>query len=130
LEQDVTAMKHEYVTLDKSLCAPFGFPDRQLLWIFCAAEFLHWAEVAFRFMRQANKRAQIDKRRIETRCIAFRNKSRGIFPQFFAADRGIDRAAHVEQPCEYTRAVRFDNWDRFVESKSRDCVCRISANAW
>jgi hypothetical protein len=55
---------------------------------------------------------------------------RGIYPQFFAADRGIDRGAHVEQPCEHARAIRFDNWDRLIESKGSDCVCRVAANAW
>ncbi len=117
------------MSFDESLCSRFGFLDRQLFRIFRAAEFPHRADVAFRFIRQANERAQIDKRGIETRSIAFGNKSRGIFPQFFAADPGIDRGAHVEQPCEHTRTVRFDDWDRLIESKRRDRVCRVTANA-
>src|SRR4030095_4635804 len=101
-----------------------------LFLFFRTAEFLHRAEIAFRSIRHANDRAEIDKRGIETRCIAFRDKLRGISPKFFTAHRRIDRGAYVEQPCENTRTIRFDNWDRLIESKRCYGVRRIAATAW
>jgi hypothetical protein len=53
---------------------------------------------------------------------------RGKRPEFFAADCGIDRGAHVEQSGQNTRAIRFDDWDRLIESKGRDCVRDIATN--
>ena len=99
------------------------------LGISCAAEFLHRADAAFRFIRQANKGTKIDKRGIETRRIALGDKLRGIRPEFFAADCRIDRGAHVEQSGQNTRAIRFDDRDRLIESKGCDCVRDITANA-
>ena len=129
LEQDPAITNDEYVSFDKSLCARFGFLDGQRFRISCAAKFLHRADAAFRFSRQANERTKIDKRGIETRRIAFGDKLRGIRPEFFAADCRIDRGAHVEQSGQNTRAIRFDDWDRLIESKSCDCVRDIAANA-
>jgi hypothetical protein len=117
------------VSFDKSLCAGFGFLDGQGFRIFGAAKFFYRTDVAFRFVRQTNERAQIHKRGIKTRCIASGNKLCGALPEFFAADRGINRGAHVEQTGKHTRAVRLDNWNRLMKSKSRDCVRRIAANA-
>lgn len=117
------------MSFDELLCAGFGFLDGQRFRIFSAAKFFYRADVAFRFVRQANERAQIDKRGIETRCIASGNKLRGALPEFFAANRRIDRGARVEQSCEHTRAIHFDNWHWLMKSKSRDCVRRIAANA-
>ncbi len=97
--------------------------------ISCAAEFLHRADAAFRFIRQANNGTKIDKRGIETRRVALGDKLRGIRPEFFAADCRIDRGAHVEQSGQNTRAIRFDDRDRLIESKGCDCVCDIAANA-
>lgn len=117
------------MSFDKSLCGRSGFLDGQSFRVFCAAKFFYRAYVAFGFIRQANERAQIDKRGIETRCIVFRDKLRGIFPEFFAPDCRINWYADVEQAGEQTRAIRFDNWNRLVESKRRDCVRRIAASA-
>jgi len=128
-EQDSAVTNDKCVSFDKSLCARFGFLDGQRSGIFCAAEFLHRADAAFRFIRQANKRAKIDKRGIKTRRVALRDKLRGKRPEFFAADCGIDRGAHVEQSGQNTRAIRFDDWDRLIESKGCDCVRDIATNA-
>jgi hypothetical protein len=128
-EQDPVVTNDKCVSFDKSLCARFGFLDWQGSGIFCAAEFLHRADAAFRFSWQANKGTQIDKRGIITRSVALRDKSRGKCPEFFAADCGIDWRAHIEQPGQNTRAIGFDDWDRLIESKGCDCVCDIAANA-
>src|SRR4029453_8338726 len=117
------------VSFDKSLCAGFGFLDGQGFRISSAAKFFYRADVAFRFVWQANECTQIDKRGIETRCIASGNKLCGAVPEFFAANSRIDRGAHVEQSCEHTRAIRFHNWDWLMKSKSRGCVRRIAADA-
>ena len=117
------------MSFDKSLCAGFGFLDGQGLRIFSAAKFFYRADVAFRFVRQANECAQIDKRGIKMRCIASGNKLCGALPESFAADRRINRGAHVKQAGEQTRGIRFDNWNRLMKSKSRDCVRRIAASA-
>lgn len=95
-EQDPAPTKYKYVFLDQSLRARFGFLNRQRPWIFCAAEFLHGADLAFWFVRQANQCTQIDECGIETCCIAFGDKLRSIFPEFFTTDRRIDRGSHVE----------------------------------
>lgn len=129
LEQNLAVANDQCVSLDQSLCAGFGFLDGQVFRIFSAAEFFYRADVAFRFVRQANERAQIDKRGIKTRCIASGNKLCGALPEFFAADRRINRGAHVKQAGEQTRGIRFDNWNWLMKSKSRDCVRRIAANA-
>ena len=129
LEQDPAIVNDEYVFLDESLGARFGFLDGQPFGISCAAEFLHRADAAFRFIRQANNGTKIDKRGIETRRVPVGDKLRGIRPEFFAADCRIDRGAHVEQSGQNTRAIRFDDWDRLIESKGCDCVCYIAANA-
>src|SRR4029077_16707004 len=97
--------------------------------IFSAAKFFYRADVAFRFVRQANQRSQIDKRGIETRRMASGKKLCGALPEFFAADRRVYRDAHVKQAGEQTRGIRFDNWNRLIKSKSRDSVRRIAANA-
>jgi hypothetical protein len=117
------------VSFDKSLCAGFGFLDGQGFRIFSSAKFSYRADVAFRFVRQANERAQIDKRGIKTGCMLSGSKVCGAIPEFFAANRGIDRDAHVKQAGEQTRGIRFDNWNRLMKSKSRDRVRRIAANA-
>jgi hypothetical protein len=117
------------VSFDKSLCAGFGFLDGQGFRIFGAAKFFYRTDVAFRFVRQTNERAQIHKRGIKTRCIASGNKLCGALPEFFAADRRINRGAHVKQAGEQTRGIRFDNWNRLMKTKSRNCVRRIAANA-
>jgi len=57
------------------------------------------------------------------------NKLGGALPEFFAADRRINRGTYVKQAAEQTRGIRFDNWNRLMESKSRDCVRRIGADA-
>jgi hypothetical protein len=129
LEQNPSVTNDKCVSFDNSLCARFGFLEWQRSGIFCAAEFPYWADIAFRFIRQANKSTQIDKRGIETRCIALRDKLRGKRPEFFAADCGIDGGAHVEQSRQNTRAIRFDDGDRLIESKGCDCVCDIATNA-
>jgi len=129
LEQDPAIVNDEYVFLDESLGARFGFLDGQPFGISCAAEFLHRADAAFRFSRQANNCTKIDKRGIETRRVPAGDKLRGTRPEFFAADCRIDRGAHVEQSGQDTRAIRFDDWDRLIESKGCDCVCYIAANA-
>ena len=117
------------MSFDKPFCAGFGFLDGQGFRIFSAAKFFHRADVAFRFVRQANERAQIDKRGIKTRCMASGKKLCGALPEFFAADRRINRGAHVKQAGEQTRGIRFHNWNRLMKSKGRDCVRRIAANA-
>ena len=117
------------VSFDKSLCAGFGFLDGQVLRILSAAKFFYWADVALRFVPQANERAQINKRGIKTRCIASGNKLCGALTEFFAAERRINRGPHVKQAGEQARGIRFDNWNRLKKSKSRDCVRRIAANA-
>ena len=117
------------MSFDKSLCAGFGFLDGQGFRFFSAAKFFYRADVAFRFVRQANERAQINKRGIKTRCIASGNKLCGDLTEFFAAERRINRCPHVKQAGEQTRGIRFDNWNRLMKSKSRDCVRRIAANA-
>jgi len=129
LEQNPAVTNDKCVSFDKSLCAGFGFLDGQRSGIFCAAEFLHRADAAFRFIRQANNSTQIDKRGIETRCIARRDNLCGIRPEFFAADCRIDRGAHIEQSGQNTRAIRFDDWHRLIESKGCDCVRDIAASA-
>jgi len=129
LEQNPAVTNDKCVSFDKPLCAGFGFLDGQRCGVFCAAEFLHRADATFRFIGQANKGPQIDKRGIETRRIALRDKLRGKRPEFFTADCGIDRGAHVEQSGQNTRAIRFDDWDRLIESKGCDCVRDIAANA-
>ena len=117
------------MSFDKPLCAGFGFLDGEGFRIFSAAKVFYRADVAFRFVRQANECAQIDKRGIKTRCMASGNKFCGAIPEFFAADRRIDRGAHVKQASEQARGIRFDNRNRLMKSKSRDCVRRIAANA-
>ena len=129
LEQDPAITKDKCVSFDKSLCARFGFLDGQGSRIFCAAEFLYRADAAFRFIRSTNKGTKVDERRIKTGCIALRDKLRGKRPEFFAAYRGIDRVAHVEQSGQNTRAIRFDDWDWLIESKGCDCVRDIATNA-
>jgi len=93
------------------------------------AKFFHRADVALRLIRQANERAEIDKCGIEPPGIASPDKLCGVPPEFFATDCEIDRDANVEQASEHTRAIRFDNWDRLIESKCRDRVRRVAANA-
>jgi hypothetical protein len=129
LEQDPAVTNDKCVSFDKSLCVRFGFLDGQHSGIFCAAEFLHRADAAFRFIRQANKGTQIDKRGIKMRRVALRDKLRGKRPEFFAADCGIDWGAHVEQSGQNTRAIRFDDWDWLIESKGCECVRDIATNA-
>jgi hypothetical protein len=128
-EQNPAVTNDKCVSFDKSLCERFGFLDRQHFRIFCATEFIHRADAAFWFIRHANECAQIDQRGVETRCIAFRNKLRGVPPESFTTDGRINRGAHVEQASEYARAIRFDNWDRLIEGKCCDCVRCIAANA-
>jgi hypothetical protein len=117
------------VSFDKSLCAGSGFLDGQNFRIFSAAKFFYRTDVAFWFVRQANERSQIDKCGIKTRCMASGKKLCGAPPEFFAADRGIYRGTHIKQAGEQTRGIRFDNWNRLMKSKSRDCVRRIAADA-
>jgi len=117
------------VSFDKSLCAGSGFLDGQRFRIFSAAKFFYRTDVAFRFVRQANERSQIDKRGIKTRCMASGNKLCGALPEFFAADRRIYRDTYIKQAGEQTRGIRFDNWNRLMKSKSRDCVRSIAADA-
>jgi hypothetical protein len=127
-EQNPAVTDDKCVSFDKSLCARFRFLDRQRLRIFCATKFFHRADIAFRFIRQANERAQIDKRGIETRRIACRNKLCSVPPELFTTDCGINRDAYVEQAGQHTRTIRFDNWERLIESKGCDCVRSIAAN--
>ena len=127
-EQNFALTNDKCVFLDKSLCARFGFLDRQHFRIFCPAEIIHRADAAFWFSRQANDCAQIDQRGIETHCITFRNKLRGTLPESFTADRRVNRGAHVEQASDDTRAIRFDDRDRLIESKCRECVRCIATN--
>jgi hypothetical protein len=129
LEQNLAVANDQCVSFHKSLCAGFGSLDGQSFRIFREAKFFYRASVAFRFVWQANERAQIDKRGIKTRCIASGNKLCGALPQFFATDRRINRGAHVKQAGEQTRGICFDNWNRLMKSKGRDCVRRIGANA-
>jgi len=129
LEQDPAITKDKCVSFDKSLCARFGFLDGQGFRIFCAAEFLYRADAAFRFIRPTNEGTKVDERRIKTGCIALRDKLRGKRPEFFTADCGIDRGAHVEQSGQNTRAIGFDDWERLIESKGCDCVRDITTNA-
>jgi hypothetical protein len=128
-EQNFAFTNDKCMPLNEPLCAWFGFLDGQRFRIFSSAKFFYRADVAFRFIRQANDCAKIDKRGIETRCIVSGNKLRGVLPEFFAADCGINRGAHIEQTGEHARGIRFDNWDRLIESKCCDGVCRIAANA-
>jgi len=128
-EKNSAVISDECVCFDKSLGARSRFLDWQRFRIFSSAKFFYRTDVAFGSVRYANQRAQIDKRGIETRCIAAGNNLCGALPEFFAADRGISRGTHVKQAGEQTRGIRFDNWNRLMKSKSRYCVRRIAANA-
>src|SRR5581483_8317167 len=112
---------------DKSLGAWFGFLDGQRSGISSAAEFLHRAGAALRFVRQANKGTQVDQRGIETRRVAPGDESRGMRPEFFAADCRIDWNLHIEQASEHTRAIRFHNGDRLIPSEAGNCVRSVSS---
>jgi hypothetical protein len=129
LEQNLAVANEQCVSFDKSLCAGSEFLDGQDFRIFSAAICFYRTDVAFWFVRQANERAQIDKRGIKTRCITSGNKLCGAFPELFAPDGGINWGAHLKEAGEQTRGIRFDNWNRLMKSKSRDCVRRIAANA-
>ena len=129
LEQNLAVTNDKCVLFDKTLCAWLGFLDGQCSRIFCAAEFLYRTDVAFRFIRQANKCTKIDKRGIKMRRIALRDELRGIRPKFFAADRRIDRDTDIEQSGEHTRAIRFNDWHPLIESEGCNCVRNIAASA-
>src|SRR5215471_11521313 len=96
--------------------------------IFCAAEFVDRADIAFWLAWQTNQRTQIDERGVETRGTALWNQLRSAFPKFFATDCRINRGAKVEQASKEARNIRFENRDRSIKSERRNCVRSVAAN--
>src|SRR5215475_4537477 len=104
----------------------FRFASRIPYWecsrILCAAQVFDRAHIAFRLPGYANKRAKIQQSGVESRGIGFREKTPCMLPERLPARVGIDRSAKIEKPREHTSCVRFDDWDRLIESKAGHCM--------
>src|SRR5215472_9835896 len=95
--------------------------------IFCAAEFVDRADMAFWLAWQTNQRTQIDERGVETRGTALWNQLRSAFPKFFATDCRINRGAKVEQASKESLNIRFENRDQSIKSERSNGVGTVAA---
>jgi hypothetical protein len=109
LEQNPAAVKNKRMFFGNSLCAwPRSF-DWKRRWIFCTAEFFDWADGAFRFVGEANERAEVDKRRVVRPSVGFWNETRRMLPKRFPPGAAIDGLAKIQKPCQDASGIRFDD---------------------
>jgi hypothetical protein len=58
-----------------------------------------------------------------------RQKLGRVRPELFASASGVDWSLQIEEPGENAGDVCFDQRDRLVESKGRDCIRGVTADA-
>ena len=113
----------------ESLCARFGFLDGQRSGIFARQNFFTGQTLHFGLSARQTRAPRSMSAELKRAALRFGTSCAANASEFFAADCGIDRGAHVEQSGQNTRAIRFDDWDRLIESKGCDCVRDIATNA-
>src|SRR5262249_50956076 len=96
LKQNPPMPDDQCVSFDELPCPGFGFSDWKRARIFCLAEGLNWADVAFWLPRYANERAKIEEPGVE--CAAPRSwtKIRCVLPKYFSPGGRVDRFARIE----------------------------------
>jgi hypothetical protein len=117
------------VGLDELPCRKTSFLDRESFRILCAAEFFDRTNFTFRLPRKTNEGAEIDKSGVETRGAAFGHELRRAIPEDFTTGGFIDRSLQIENARQNTGGVGFNDWNRLVESETRDRVGGIFSNA-
>ncbi len=126
LEEDAAAAQREGVILGEQFRGGAGALARERSGVGGGAEGTYGTPVAFGLARNADERAEIHERGIETTGVFFWDEIAGEVPEGGAAGGGIDRELEIEETREETGDVGFDDGDGLVEGEGGHGVCGIT----